>query len=131
MSVLLEEVDRALGTVRDGPACLLPFVRRHPPGAENLPVALAVLAEKLRNEVVAAAMTLAALRVDPQLHHVIPLSGPRPSRRGRAARTTPGRRPRASPAARARCPLRAAGRNVRAHSVTGRDRSRRRSGQSA
>src|SRR5258706_14198329 len=108
MSVLLEEVDRALGTVRDGPACLLHFVRRHHPGAENLPVAFAVLAEKLRNEVVEAAMTLAALRVDPQLHHVIPLMGPRPSRGGRAARPTPGRRPRASPAARVRCACRAA-----------------------
>src|SRR5260370_23506689 len=114
MSVRLEAVGRALGAVRARRACLLHLVRGHHAGAENLPVAFAVLAEKLRNEVVAAAMTLAALRVDPQLHHLIPLSGPTPSRRGRAARTTPRRRPRASPPARARCPLRAAGQNVRA-----------------
>src|SRR5260370_42403786 len=111
MSVLLEKVDRALGTVRDRPACLLHLVRRHHPGAEHLPVAFVVLAEKLRNEVVAAAMTLAALTVDSQFHHVIPLSGPRATRRGRATRTTPRRLPDVRPEAGPRCPLRAAGRN--------------------
>src|SRR5258708_12141136 len=111
MSGLLEKVDRALGTVRDRPARLLHLVRRHYPGAEHHPVALVVLAEQVGDEVVAAAMTLAALRVDPQFHRVIPPSWPKRSRCGRAARTTPGRQPHPGPPARVPCPSRAAATN--------------------
>src|SRR5215813_9076688 len=75
MSALLEQVDRALGAVGHRPACLLHLVRRHHPGAKYRSVALVVLAEQLGNEVVAAAMTLAASRVDLQFHRDTSASG--------------------------------------------------------
>src|SRR5215813_4247519 len=75
MSALLEQVDRALGAVGHRPACLLHLVRWHHAGAKHRSVAFVVLAEQLGDEVVAAAMALAARRVDLQFHRVTFASG--------------------------------------------------------
>src|SRR5437016_5083029 len=94
MSRLLEDLDRALGTVGLGQTCLALFARRHGAVAEQPAVALVVLAEQVRDEVVAAAVPLAALGADLHLHRVGPVcavcrSGPaRPATDG-AARMSP------------------------------------------
>src|SRR5690349_404157 len=72
MSALLE-LDRALGTVGYRQASVACLARRHRPVAEDRPVALVVLAEQVGGEVVAAAVPLAALRVDVHSHRSAPV----------------------------------------------------------
>jgi hypothetical protein len=59
MSVLLDELDSAFGTVRDGKTTVLFFARRHDAVAQHLPVSFVVVAEQAGCQVVAAAMALA------------------------------------------------------------------------
>src|SRR5690348_12821757 len=66
MSALLE-LDRALGTVGYRQASVACLARRH------RPVAVVVLAEQVGGEVVAAAVPLAALRVDVHSHRSAPV----------------------------------------------------------
>src|SRR5689334_24703168 len=94
MSRLLEDLDRALGTVGLGQTCLALFARRHGAVAEQPAVALVVLAEQVRDEVIAAAMPLAALGADLHLHRVSPVcavcrSGPVMPATDGAARMSP------------------------------------------
>src|SRR5215831_1385159 len=72
MSPLLEDLDRALGTVGLGQACLALFARRHRAVTQEPAVALLVLAEQVRDEVVAAAVPLAAFGADLHFHRVVP-----------------------------------------------------------
>lgn len=72
MSRLLEDLDRALGTVGLRQTCLALFARRHGAVAEQPAVALVVLAEQVRDEVIAAAVPLAALGADLHFHRVLP-----------------------------------------------------------
>src|SRR5215467_13674212 len=78
MSPLLEDLDRALGTVGLGQACLALFARRHGAVAQEPAVALLVLAEQVRDEVVTAAVPLAALGADLHFHRVVPVCRPGP-----------------------------------------------------
>jgi hypothetical protein len=68
MSCLLEELDCVFGTVELGQARVAGLARRDGPVAEDLPVAFVVVAEQARGEVVAAAVSLAALGVDLHFH---------------------------------------------------------------
>jgi hypothetical protein len=68
MSALLEELDRVFGTVQNRQACVLLLIRRHGAVAEDLPVALVVISEQARGEVVAAAVPLAELGIDLYFH---------------------------------------------------------------
>jgi hypothetical protein len=61
MSHLLEKLDRAFGTVGRREARVVLLARRHGAIAEDLPVALVVVAEDAGGEVIAAAVPLAAL----------------------------------------------------------------------
>src|SRR5215813_10590782 len=78
MSRPLKDLDRALGTVGLGQTCLALLARRHGAVAEQPAVALVILAEQLRDEVVAAAVPLAALGADLHFHRIVPVcrSGP-------------------------------------------------------
>src|SRR5689334_12479679 len=81
MSGLLEQLDRLLRAVGGRePGVVLPVGSR-PAVAEDLPVALLVLAEEVGREVVAAAVPLAQLTVDPDPH----------GGHGRTLRSTPSR----------------------------------------
>src|SRR5580698_9263397 len=71
MSSLLY-VDRALGAVGRRQAGLLLLARRDGAVAEHRPVALVVVSEQGRREVVTAAVPLAAARDDRDLHGVPP-----------------------------------------------------------
>src|SRR5215469_8901163 len=80
MSALLQELDRVLGAVGDSPAGVVLLLWRHDPVAEDLAIALVVVAEKLRSEVVTPAVPLADLGIDVQLHRDAPVcAGPRPA----------------------------------------------------
>src|SRR5215469_3178611 len=76
ISVPFDEVDRPFGAVGDGEACVALLVRWHVAVAENLAEALVVVAEQVGNKVIAAAMTLTTLGVDPHLHRAVPLPNP-------------------------------------------------------
>src|SRR5690242_11319470 len=67
MSRLLD-VDRTFRAVQLGQAGVLLLARRHGAVAEHGPVTLFVIAEQARRKVVAAAVPLAALVIDPHLH---------------------------------------------------------------
>src|SRR5262245_40351110 len=73
MSRPLKDLDRALGTVGLRQTCLALFARRHGAVAEQPAVALVILAEQVRDEVVAAAVPLAALGADLHFHRVVPV----------------------------------------------------------
>src|SRR5262249_37078414 len=73
MSTLFKEFDRVLGTVEPGQACVPLLARRHGAVAKDFPVTFVVVAEKLRDEVVAAAVPLAALGVDLHFHCGVPI----------------------------------------------------------
>src|SRR5215475_16150496 len=73
MSALLEDLDRALGTVGLRQTCLALLARRHGAVAEQPAVALVILAEQVGDEVVAAAVPLAALGADLHFHRVVPV----------------------------------------------------------
>src|SRR5215469_4042048 len=73
MSVLLDQLDRALGTVGHRQARVVHLARRHRPVAADRPVALVVLAEQAGGEVVAAAVPLTALGVDLHSHRSAPV----------------------------------------------------------
>src|SRR2546421_2629198 len=72
MSRLLADLDRALGTVGHRQPCLALLVPRHHAVAEDRSVALLVLAEQTRSEIVAAAVPLAAVRIDLHFHCAVP-----------------------------------------------------------
>src|SRR5690242_3652786 len=72
MSRPLKDLDRALGTVGLRQTCLALLARRHGAVAQEPAVAFLVLAEQVRDEVVAAPVPLAALRADLHLHRVVP-----------------------------------------------------------
>src|SRR5499427_9432247 len=72
MSALLGYLDRVLGTVGLRQTCLALFARRHGAVAEQPAVTLVILAEQVRDEVVAAAVPLAALGADLHFHRVVP-----------------------------------------------------------
>src|SRR2546430_5420343 len=76
MSRLLEDLERAVGTVGLRQPCLALFARRHGAVAEQPAVALVILAEQVRDKVVAAAVPLAALGADLNFHRVLSLSAP-------------------------------------------------------
>src|SRR6266566_9501540 len=84
MSRLLEDLDRALGTVGLRQTCLALFARRHGAVAEQPAVALVILAEQVRDKVVAAAVPLAALGADLHSHRVLPCLRRVPVRAGQA-----------------------------------------------
>src|SRR5689334_20652921 len=67
MSALLQ-LDRLFRAVGHGQAGLTLEIRRHATVAEHHPVTLVVVAEQGGGQVVAAAVALATLRVDPYLH---------------------------------------------------------------
>src|SRR5215475_16029460 len=84
MSALLKDLDRAFGTVGLGQPRLALLARRHGAVAEQPAVALVILAEQVRDEVVAAAVPLAALGADLHFHRVVPCLRRVPVRAGRA-----------------------------------------------
>src|SRR5213592_4535482 len=73
MSRLLKEVDRAFGAVGHGQTCLAFLAWRHDAVAEDLFVALVVVAEQAGDEVITAAVPLAAVGVDVHFHCVVPV----------------------------------------------------------
>src|ERR1700728_5491858 len=76
MSLFLQHADRAFRAVGRGQPCFLFLAGRNGPVAEDLPVALVVLTEQVRGQVVAAAMPLAAVGLDLQFHALLPSCGP-------------------------------------------------------
>src|SRR6266550_4158629 len=84
MSRRLEDLDRALGTVGLRQTFLALFARRHGAVAEQPAVALLILAEQVRDKVVAAAVPLAALGADLHFHRVLPCLRRVPARAGQA-----------------------------------------------
>jgi hypothetical protein len=73
MSALLKEFDRVLGAVGRREARVALAGRRNGPVGQDPPVALLVLAEQRGGEVVAAAVTLAAIGADLRSHGVAPV----------------------------------------------------------
>src|SRR5262249_14634296 len=73
MSRPLKDLDRALGTVGLGQTCLALLAPRHGAVAEQPAVALVILSHQVRDEVVAAAVPLAALGADLHFHRVAPV----------------------------------------------------------
>src|SRR5581483_2922664 len=72
MSALLQ-LDRLFRAVGHGQAGVTLEIRRHATVAEHHPVTLVVVAEQGGGQVVAAAVPLATLRVDPYLHGAAPV----------------------------------------------------------
>src|SRR5262249_61018662 len=79
MSALLEQVDRSLGAVGCRQARVALFARRHDAVAEHLPVTLVVRTEQVGGAVVAAAVPLAALGADLNLHCGVLVCAVRPN----------------------------------------------------
>jgi hypothetical protein len=72
MSPLLEQFDRAFGTVESGQAGVALLVRRHGSVGQDLPVTLVIISEKAGGKVVAAAVPLAELGIDLHFHCAAP-----------------------------------------------------------
>src|SRR5580700_159932 len=82
MSLFLQHADRAFRAVGRRQPCFLLPAWRNDAVAPDLPIALVVLAEQVRGQVVAAAMPLAAVGVDLQFHGVTPVLWPGPGEAG-------------------------------------------------